>query len=903
VNAHTLNSNIRDNYSGSSTPTDIMISWWFCLAALSISLALAQQQLHNAVNATGAPGACGLELIWPPSDGIVLLATDSQEVQIYLKLWGDCSEFLRPSTMTPTRLGLYLGFIFYETTMSRNSVSALEQMEASPLDMDHTPVHIRLMRSPLLAKSGNVSRPRDTSGHDASEQFLEFSVWTFALIPLKNVGGLHDLETTFAVFEVHLITNLSAPFTNIPVPSTILNFRLLGRPSSHFFLVTPRYTSIPGYVCLSACGTMCNQISARNISGFRHSLLLTTHSPVCTRINQAVNLTLAGPAFFVQSGDGGHSSAGHHAVLNPNMCGASDACPSDVVFVTIGGDASGAHTQGSGHDISVTGLGRHRLLSVIATVLNDTVGFVFLKTRHSRVDNARVTNMIQQFDLVSSYAFIAFRMRRFAAMRGARVDHEPSVDELPLPAADFGSIHDGILLSRAAAVVMLMAWSDEMSLHLNETLPAACSEYLIFSDAWLCWCAAELDIPALDFRFSANNADSMFSTSDCAASSPLYGKLAHLYEQQRLSISSHMNSLFTERTTLGFQYFMQTLLFHLVKSPRILHISDDEERGDSMFWDLCCSQLLANYMLFPLSLSAHVGLHPLLQLKWDALASSSNRSAFVAMLRAAIMFGGIHGREIVNSSMPFARRRVRMSVSATRVLGCGVQSFGSFRLEDGDLLRGKVGPDDEIVKPLQLNVITPAVILMKHAKPVSRQLYLATHDDWSSVFGYNPLFSKDASLAFAAPEFGAQDWHWLCMLAVLSMTGRTVQVFDAHSREYLACSAFATAVSQRTYATAMPRCFDAPPQILGALRYMAYGQEHAEYLKYCQAADDARHELNDDPWLLRPLAGAVQALLLERWDLQQVRMNFECREKYMGDLPFDVLIVRLELVRGVAAPA
>jgi hypothetical protein len=81
---------------------------------------------------------------------------------------------------------------------------------------------------------------------------------------------------------------------------------------------------------------------------------------------------------------------------------------------------------------------------------------------------------------------------------------------------------------------------------------------------------------------------------------------------------------------------------------------------------------------------------------------------------------------------------------------------------------------------------------------------------------------------------------------------------------------------------------------------MAYAQEHAEYLKYCQAADDERRELDDDPWMLRPLAGAVQALLLERWDLQQVRMNCE---KNTDDPHFDVLFVRSELVRGVAAPA
>jgi hypothetical protein len=41
-------------------------------------------------------------------------------------------------------------------------------------------------------------------------------------------------------------------------------------------------------------------------------------------------------------------------------------------------------------------------------------------------------------------------------------------------------------------------------------------------------------------------------------------------------------------------------------------------------------------------------------------------------------------------------------------------------------------------------------------------------------------------------------------------------------------------------------------------------------LSHCDAAGDEGHEVNDDPWMLRQLAGAVQAMLLDRWDALQV---------------------------------
>jgi hypothetical protein len=72
-----------------------------------------------------------------------------------------------------------------------------------------------------------------------------------------------------------------------------------------------------------------------------------------------------------------------------------------------------------------------------------------------------------------------------------------------LPVNHCGYIDDGIMLSRFAAVVILQAASEEADLYHYATLPAACSEHFIFSDAWLCWCFAELDIPALEVHFTA----------------------------------------------------------------------------------------------------------------------------------------------------------------------------------------------------------------------------------------------------------------------------------------------------------------------------------------------------------------------------------------------------------------
>jgi hypothetical protein len=322
--------------------------------------------------------------------------------------------------------------------------------------------------------------------------------------------------------------------------------------------------------------------------------------------------------------------------------------------------------------------------------------------------------------------------------------------------------------------VMLMATMDEAELRVENgesTLPAACSEFLIFSDAWLCWCTAALDVAFIDIQLKM---DGQLGVGNCVASSPLYRTLAQLYEQHRSPISGPVSPSFTERTTLGFQYFMRTLVFHLVKGPRILHIPDDEEQGDTLFWDACCGRLVVDYMLLADSLPVNSGLHPVLQRTWGALVSASNRIGFIGVLRGALVSGEVDGRDIVETSMPAGRRCLRLSASAARVLGCSVQNSGCFFGADGDMLRGNVVSSCNVSEPLQLHIITPAVLMMKNGQPVNRQ------------------------------------------------------------------------------------------------RYMGSAQSHAQYLKNCQATGEEGGNANDDPWMLRQLAGQVQALLIERWDLQRV---------------------------------
>jgi hypothetical protein len=146
---------------------------------------------------------------------------------------------------------------------------------------------------------------------------------------------------------------------------------------------------------------------------------------------------------------------------------------------------------------------------------------------------------------------------------------------------------------------MLSAANDEDALRHKEIIPAECSEFLIFSDAWLCWCASSLGIPSLNIRFSPNAAKSTAASGECIATSPLYAKLEQLHKQQRLMEPSPLSLPFTGKTTLGFQYFMKTLAWHRVAGPPILRIPDDEKQGSSFLWDECCNHLPIDHLTTP----------------------------------------------------------------------------------------------------------------------------------------------------------------------------------------------------------------------------------------------------------------------------------------------------------------
>jgi hypothetical protein len=197
-----------------------------------------QQQLpkENRDGAASPYRACGFELIWPPFDSIVLVATDSLTTNIYLKSWGNCAEFLHKGNKPRFQFAVVL----YDIRVGRDSpLQKFERIYASPLNDDTTPVQYRLERSPLLSKQQNLVY--DSSGLDATK---EFSVWCFTLIYpdyMLNTFRLHELEDTFNVLEFHLLSDITQTVVDVPKPSTVINFRLLGQPSSHFHQISPRY--------------------------------------------------------------------------------------------------------------------------------------------------------------------------------------------------------------------------------------------------------------------------------------------------------------------------------------------------------------------------------------------------------------------------------------------------------------------------------------------------------------------------------------------------------------------------------------------------------------------------------------------------------------------------------------
>jgi hypothetical protein len=524
-------------------------------------------------------GACSIHLIWPPSDGIVLMCPDSKMVVVYLKVAGNCSEFF------PSPFRLQFGLIAYNSGQMRDD-RILQQTAASPLTDDRTPVNFRMMRAPVLGGHG-------------------LNMWSMSLnFPWQNVHSTHLPDSVVLTVEMHLVTDFSTPVASLKVPSTTLRMRLFGHPSAHFYSVRPRYTSIPGYVCKSTCGNMCSPSTPSQESLL---LLRPSESPVCTRINHAFKKTewmLHSPSwdFKLQHRIPISAStvrASTHAEDFQANHDATAECSntSDIVAVSVGlpSDSPLQHA-----DIVVQGRGRRRLLSVVAAALTSPFDFLFLKNHHTPFNEARVRRIINKADLQCSYPFIAFHHQRIEISSQNHI------------LADFGSINDGILLSRAAATLIAMAANDQSFLNLTNGPPDPCSEYAVFGDAWLCWCASSLDVPALDIRFGAAPAHSESTGINCVTSSTLFHKL----DEQRLwripsfqgQPQSHPpsdddpSSSEVDSATQRFTLFVQHIS-HLLASEINLHqhlnqinLSTGEYRDEPHFWDACFSHLISHAM-------------------------------------------------------------------------------------------------------------------------------------------------------------------------------------------------------------------------------------------------------------------------------------------------------------------
>jgi hypothetical protein len=227
----------------------LMIFGWICFFAAFIALVLAQEheQLLQRAKATDIPRACGMQLIWPPLNSIVLFATDSRETTVYFKLWGNCSRFLRQNHNNPMEMTLESYILIYDDADRRNrNMATFELVNASPLRSDTTPVHYRAIRSPLLVRNRQENLHYDTTGHDASK---EFSIWLFTLIYPNHLvsafGAQDDVNDPnfHMVLELHLLSNSTVPVSDISASPNIIKFLALGKPTSHFYAVSPRYTT------------------------------------------------------------------------------------------------------------------------------------------------------------------------------------------------------------------------------------------------------------------------------------------------------------------------------------------------------------------------------------------------------------------------------------------------------------------------------------------------------------------------------------------------------------------------------------------------------------------------------------------------------------------------------------
>jgi hypothetical protein len=515
--------------------------------------------------------ACSLDLIWPPSDAIILMCPDSKVVVVYLKLAGNCSDFVPPDKF----YSLQFGLVAYNSGEMRTD-KMLQQIAASPLTYDRTPVNFRMMRSPLL---GSHKAPKG------------FSIWSLSLqYPWQNLDSLHHPDSVALTLELHLVTDISTPVASLNVPSTTLRMRLFGKPSPHFHQVRTRYTEIPGFVCKSTCGNMCNP---RALSQENLLMLQPFESPVCTRVAHALNnmeWPLHGPSFTLQLRD---PSSALRKISPTDHDSVTECSDSSVIAVLSVGSSTNSQEQHV--EFMVEGPGRHRLLSVIANALTHSFDFLFLKNYHTTFSETRVKKIIKKSDLQCSYPFIAFHHQRI---------HADDLESSSHASADFGSINDGILLSRAAATLIIMAANDQSFDNITYGPPDPCSEFEVFSDAWLCWCASSLDIPALDIQFSAARQHSNSTSYDCAGFSAFFDNLDPLQTLSFQENQSHapVDERYTstevdsaQRFRLLVQHVSHKLALELMNHPHSDFLAG-KYNSEPHFWNACFSRLMINTM-------------------------------------------------------------------------------------------------------------------------------------------------------------------------------------------------------------------------------------------------------------------------------------------------------------------
>jgi hypothetical protein len=286
------------------------------------------------------------------------------------------------------------------------------------------------------------------------------------------------------------------------------------------------------------------------------------------------------------------------ALADPLADPLADQRDSDILVVSIATSDEREHvTQAQGRVLSVAGAGRHRLPSLLAAALEYPGGFVFLKSHDKHFDDAGVRKVIRKNGLEASYGFIAFRHRRFPAASDWKSDlHAPFV-------GDFGTISDGILLSRAAAELIVLAANDISFAQRVRVPPDPCSEFEVFSDVWLSWCALSLDIPALDITFATPLSRHEPACSECHIAAALGAQFDLLQlippsydESQPHNLAAHSAFDFPGERSQRFKRLIQNIAVELSAARRNSDGLGGVQSFKLQFWNDCCSAWAADLM-------------------------------------------------------------------------------------------------------------------------------------------------------------------------------------------------------------------------------------------------------------------------------------------------------------------